>query len=25
MSLCGETKTQDRMMHILNTGKPLRN
>ena len=25
MSLCGEAKTQDRMMHILNTGKPLRN
>jgi 3-hydroxyacyl-CoA dehydrogenase len=25
MSLCGESKTQDRMMHILNTGKPLRN
>jgi 3-hydroxyacyl-CoA dehydrogenase len=25
MSLCGEAKTQDRMMYILNTGKPLRN
>ncbi len=25
LSLCGETKTQDRIMHLLNTGKPLRN
>jgi 3-hydroxyacyl-CoA dehydrogenase len=25
LSLCGEKKTQDRIMHILNTGKPLRN
>ena len=25
LSLCGEQKTQDRMEHILNTGKPLRN
>lgn len=25
MSLCGEEKTQDRMMYMLNTGKPLRN
>ncbi len=25
MSLCGEQKTQDRIMHMLNTGKPLRN
>jgi len=25
LSLCGETKTQDRIMHMLNTGKPLRN
>jgi len=25
MSLCGERKTQDRIMHTLTTGKPLRN
>jgi 3-hydroxyacyl-CoA dehydrogenase len=25
LSLCGEKKTQDRMSHILETGKPLRN
>ncbi|MFH1434571.1 MAG: 3-hydroxyacyl-CoA dehydrogenase NAD-binding domain-containing protein [Pseudomonadota bacterium] len=25
MSLSGEQRTQDRMMHIINTGKPLRN
>jgi len=25
LSLCGETKTQARMSHILKTGKPLRN
>ncbi len=25
LSLCGEEKTQQRMWHILNTGKPLRN
>jgi 3-hydroxyacyl-CoA dehydrogenase len=25
LSLCGEQKTQDRMMNMLNTGKPLRN
>ena len=25
MSLCGETKTQERMEHLLKTGKPLRN
>jgi 3-hydroxyacyl-CoA dehydrogenase len=25
LSLCGERKTQDRIMHMLNTGKPLRN
>ena len=25
LSLCGEAKTQDRMSHILKTGKPLRN
>ena len=25
LSLCGEQKTQDRIMHLLNTGKPLRN
>jgi 3-hydroxyacyl-CoA dehydrogenase len=25
LSLCGEKKTQDRMWHLLNTGKPLRN
>ncbi|MDZ4163805.1 MAG: 3-hydroxyacyl-CoA dehydrogenase/enoyl-CoA hydratase family protein [Smithellaceae bacterium] len=25
LSLCGEAKTQDRIMHMLNTGKPLRN
>jgi 3-hydroxyacyl-CoA dehydrogenase len=25
LSLCGEEKTQDRIMHLLNTGKPLRN
>jgi 3-hydroxyacyl-CoA dehydrogenase len=25
LSLCGEKKTQDRIMHMLNTGKPLRN
>jgi 3-hydroxyacyl-CoA dehydrogenase len=25
LSLCGEKKTQDRIMHILTTGKPLRN
>jgi 3-hydroxyacyl-CoA dehydrogenase len=24
-SLCGEKNTQDRIMHMLNTGKPLRN
>ena len=25
LSLCGEKKTQDRIMYLLNTGKPLRN
>jgi 3-hydroxyacyl-CoA dehydrogenase len=25
MSLCGEEKTQERMYHVLETGKPLRN
>lgn len=25
LSLCGEQKSQDRIMHMLNTGKPLRN
>ena len=25
LSLCGEPKTQERMMHMLKTGKPLRN
>ncbi|MCX5822412.1 MAG: 3-hydroxyacyl-CoA dehydrogenase/enoyl-CoA hydratase family protein [Deltaproteobacteria bacterium] len=25
LSLCGEKRTQDRIMYILNTGKPLRN
>jgi len=25
LSLCGEQRTQDRIMHMLNTGKPLRN
>ena len=25
LSLCGESKTQDRIMHMLTTGKPLRN
>ncbi len=25
LSLCGEEKTQDRIMHMLNSGKPLRN
>lgn len=25
LSLCGEQKTQERMWHMLNTGKPLRN
>jgi 3-hydroxyacyl-CoA dehydrogenase len=25
LSLCGEKKTQERMWHILRTGKPLRN
>jgi 3-hydroxyacyl-CoA dehydrogenase len=25
LSLLGEKKTQDRIMHMLNTGKPLRN
>ena len=25
LSLCGEKKTQDRIMYMLNTGKPLRN
>ena len=25
LSLCGEQKTQDRMRHLLKTGKPLRN
>jgi 3-hydroxyacyl-CoA dehydrogenase len=25
LSLCGEKKTQDRIMHMLNTGTPLRN
>ena len=25
MSLCGEQKTKDRIMHMLSTGKPLRN
>jgi 3-hydroxyacyl-CoA dehydrogenase len=25
LSLCGEQKTQDRIMHMLSTGKPLRN
>jgi 3-hydroxyacyl-CoA dehydrogenase len=25
LSLCGERKTQDRIMHMISTGKPLRN
>ena len=25
MSLCGEPKSQDRLMHMLENGKPLRN
>jgi 3-hydroxyacyl-CoA dehydrogenase len=25
LSLCGEQKTQDRIMSLLSTGKPLRN
>jgi 3-hydroxyacyl-CoA dehydrogenase len=25
VSLCGETKTQERITHMLSTGKPLRN
>ena len=25
LSLCGDRKTQDRMSHMLKTGKPLRN
>jgi 3-hydroxyacyl-CoA dehydrogenase len=25
LSLAGEQKTQDRIMHMLTTGKPLRN
>jgi 3-hydroxyacyl-CoA dehydrogenase len=25
LSLCGTQATQDRIMHMLNTGKPLRN
>ncbi|MFZ9887711.1 MAG: hypothetical protein ACO3JL_09435, partial [Myxococcota bacterium] len=25
LSLCGEEKTQSRIMHMLETGKPLRN
>jgi 3-hydroxyacyl-CoA dehydrogenase len=25
LSLCGEEKTKERIMHMLNTGKPLRN
>jgi len=25
LSLCGQSKTQDRMQHMLKTGKPLRN
>src|SRR5262249_29618311 len=25
LSLCGQTKTQERMAHMLKTGKPLRN
>ena len=25
VSLCGDPKTQDRMQHMLTTGKPLRN
>ena len=25
LSLCGESKTHQRIMHMLNTGKPLRN
>ena len=25
VSLCGEKKTQERIAHTLNTGKPLRN
>ena len=25
LSLCGEPKTQERMQHMLKTGKPLRN
>ncbi len=25
LSLCGEQRSQDRIMHMLNTGKPLRN
>jgi len=25
LSLCGQRKTQERMQHMLKTGKPLRN
>ena len=25
LSLCGEAKTQERMQHMLKTGRPLRN
>jgi 3-hydroxyacyl-CoA dehydrogenase len=25
LSLCGQPKTQERMQHMLKTGKPLRN
>jgi len=25
LSLCGQSKTQERMQHMLKTGKPLRN
>jgi 3-hydroxyacyl-CoA dehydrogenase len=25
MSLCGEAQTQERIVHMLKTGKPLRN
>ena len=25
LSLCGEAKTQERMKHMLDTGRPLRN
>jgi len=25
LSLCGEKRSQDRIMHMLTTGKPLRN